>query len=179
MISFWGSQLSETRLPLGTVWLLEALAEAKGRHALYEKQSPQILKALQEMALVESAESSNRIEGVTVERDRLRPLVLGNARPRGRSEEEIVGYRKALSRVHTTHEKIGVEPETIKRLHALAQGGTARSSSAHHSQHFVVSNGLHGFLPPWGPSSRRPVTGKVTVGCKSSRAALTAPVTGS
>ena len=124
MISFRGSQLSETRLPLGTVWLLEALAEAKGRHALYETQSPQILKALREMALVESAESSNRIEGVTVERARLRPLVLGNARPRDRSEEEIVGYRKALSWVHTTHEKIGVEPETIKRLHALAQGGT-------------------------------------------------------
>src|SRR3990172_3209768 len=73
MISFRGSQLSETRLPLGTVWLLEALAEAKGRHALYETQSPQILKALREMALVESAESSNRIEGLTVERARPRP----------------------------------------------------------------------------------------------------------
>lgn len=125
MMSFRGSRLAETRLALGTVWLLEALAEAKGRHALYEKQSPQILRALRELALVESTESSNRIEGVTVERDRLRPLVLGNARPRDRSEEEIVGYRKALSWVHTNWGKILIEPETIKRLHALAQGGTS------------------------------------------------------
>lgn len=124
MMSFRGNRLAGTRLPLGTVWLLEKLAESKGKQALYEKQSPQILKALLEMALVESTESSNRIEGVTVERDRLRPLVLANARPRDRSEEEIVGYRRALSWIHTNHENVRIEPETVKRLHALAQGGT-------------------------------------------------------
>lgn len=68
MMSFRGTRLADIRLPLGTVWLLESLAESKGRQALYEKQSPQILKALRELALVESAESSNRIEGVTVDR---------------------------------------------------------------------------------------------------------------
>jgi Fic family protein len=124
MMSFRGQRLAETQLPLGTVWLLEKLAESKGKQALYEKQSSQILKALREMALVESTESSNRIEGVTVERERLRPLVLGSARPRDRSEEEIVGYRRALSWIHTNHEKIPIEPETIKQLHGLAQGGT-------------------------------------------------------
>jgi hypothetical protein len=35
-----------------------------------------VLKALREMALVQSVESSNRIEGVTVAPNRLRPLVL-------------------------------------------------------------------------------------------------------
>jgi Fic family protein len=125
MMSYRGSRLAETHLPLGTVWLLETLAESKGRQALYEAQSPQILKALREMALVESAESSNRIEGVSVEHDRLRPLVLGNARPRDRSEEEIVGYRKALSWIHTEHEKIEINPDTIQRLHAVAQAGTS------------------------------------------------------
>jgi len=125
MMSFRGTRLAETRLSLGTVWLLESLAESKGRQALHEKQSPQILKALRELALVESTEASNRIEGVTVEPDRLRPLILGNSRPRDRSEEEIVGYRKALSWIHTHHEKILIEAETFQRLHALAQGGTS------------------------------------------------------
>lgn len=124
MMSFHENRLAETQLPLGTVWLLEKLAESKGKQSLYEKQSPQILGALREMALVESTESSNRIEGVTVERERLRPLILGNARPRDRSEEEIVGYRRALSWIHTNHEKVTIEPDTLKRLHALAQGGT-------------------------------------------------------
>ena len=123
MRSFQGDRLAGLRLPQGTVWLLEALAESKGRQTLYEKQSPQILAALREMALVESAESSNRIEGVTVDRNRLRPLVLGNARPRDRSEQEVLGYRRASSWVHTHFEKIEIEPESILRLHALAQGG--------------------------------------------------------
>ena len=72
---------------------LRDLAEAKGKQELYTRQSPQMLKALREMALVQSVESSNRIEGVTVAPDRLRPLVLGNARPKDRSEQDIAGYR--------------------------------------------------------------------------------------
>ncbi len=77
------------------------------------------------MALIESAQSSNRIEGVTVEKSRLRPLVLGETRPRDRSEEEIIGYRVALNWIHTEHRKIAVTPETCLRIHALAQGGTS------------------------------------------------------
>jgi Fic family protein len=125
MMSFRGSRLQEMQLPLGTVWLMEELAEAKGKHAVYEHQFPQLLKSLREMALIESAESSNRIEGVTVERARLRPLVLGKTKPRDRSEEEVVGYRRALNWIHTQHQKLTITPQTCLRLHALAQGGTS------------------------------------------------------
>jgi Fic family protein len=125
MMSFRGTRLQNTKLPLSIVWLLESLAESKGRQQLFEKQSPQLLKSLKEMALIESTESSNRIEGVTVERNRLRPLVIGNTRPRDRSEEEIVGYRMALNWIHSDCRKISITPETCLRLHALAQGGTS------------------------------------------------------
>jgi Fic family protein len=125
MMSFRGSRLENIKLSLSIVWLLETLAEAKGRQQLYEKQSPQMLKSLKEMALIESAESSNRIEGVTVDKNRLRPLVMGNTRPRDRSEEEIVGYRMALNWIHTDFRKIPITPETCLHLHALAQSGTS------------------------------------------------------
>ncbi len=125
MMSFRGTRLQTTKLPLSIVWLLETLAESKGRQQLYEKQSPQLLKSLREMALIESAESSNRIEGVTVERNRLRPLIIGGTRPRDRSEEEIVGYRMALNWIRTDCHKIPITPEACLRLHALAQGGTS------------------------------------------------------
>jgi Fic family protein len=82
------------------------------------------LKSLQEAALVEGIESSNRIDGVTVEPQRLRLLVLGNDCPRDRSEEEILGYKNALSWIHGNHEKAPIEPKTLKHLHALAQEGT-------------------------------------------------------
>jgi Fic family protein len=118
------SRLHDLKLPLGTVWLMSDIAEAKGRQDLYTKQSPQILKALREMAMVESVESSNRIEGVTVHPDRLRPLVLGNTRPRDRSEEEIQGYRNALKRIHAGAAELPITPDVMQDAHRTVQEGS-------------------------------------------------------
>lgn len=54
-------------IPASTSWYLADLGEARGRQELFTKQSPQRLKVLREHALIESAVSSNRIEGVTVD----------------------------------------------------------------------------------------------------------------
>jgi Fic family protein len=109
-------------LPLSAVWLTNSIAEYKGKQELYAKQSPQILKTLLETALIESAESSNRIEGVTVDHARLKPLIIGHSKPRDRSEEEVAGYRKALELIHTKHKSLRITPETIKELHRLCRG---------------------------------------------------------
>lgn len=47
-------------------WYLADLSEARGKQEHFTRQTPQRLKALREPALIESAVSSNRIEGVTV-----------------------------------------------------------------------------------------------------------------
>ena len=67
MMSFRGNYLGRLTLPVSSVWLVGDVAEAKGRQDLYTRQSPQLLKALRETALVQSVESSNRIEGVTID----------------------------------------------------------------------------------------------------------------
>lgn len=108
------------QLPLGAVWLMNSISEYKGKQELYARQSPQMIKALVEMALIESAESSNRIEGVTIERNRLKPLILGHSQPRDRSEEEVAGYRKALDLIHRKHNSLEIAPQTIKELHRLS-----------------------------------------------------------
>ena len=91
MNSFRNQRLRNHTLPMSTAWLFNDIAEAKGRQELFTRQSPQILKALREAAIIQSSESSNRIEGVTVAPERLRPLVLGHAHPQDRSEQEIAG----------------------------------------------------------------------------------------
>jgi Fic family protein len=123
MPSLDAERLRETTIPLSTGWLLAACTEAKGKQDLWMRQKPEVLEALREQAIVQSAESSNRIEGVTVERDRLRPLVLGHAKPRDRSEEEVAGYRKAIDWVFTRRRRVTIDPRVIQHLHALAQGG--------------------------------------------------------
>lgn len=73
-----------------TAWYLTDLGEFRGKQELYTRQSPQRLKALREHALIESAVSSNRIEGVSVEPSRVRD-VLVSPKPlfRDRDEEEV------------------------------------------------------------------------------------------
>lgn len=112
----------DLKIPLGSVWLMNAIAEYKGKQELYAKQSPQVLKTLLETALIESAESSNRIEGVTVDHARLKPLIVGHSKPRDRSEEEITGYRKALDLIHKKFKSLRITPETVKELHLLCRG---------------------------------------------------------
>jgi Fic family protein len=110
-------------LPITSSWLLSSCMEAKGKQDLWLRQKPEVIAALREQAIIQSVESSNRIEGVTVERDRLRPIIVGNSRPRDRSEEELVGYRNALRWMFSAKRAIPVTPKTILRLHSLAQGG--------------------------------------------------------
>jgi len=123
MMSFRSNYLSALSLPLSSVWLLTDIAEAKGRQGLFAR-SPERLTSLRQTALVQSVESSNRIEGVTVAPDRLRPLVLEDARPRDRSEEEIQGYRRALELIHADARNLAITPELLQRLHAIIQEGS-------------------------------------------------------
>jgi Fic family protein len=111
------------KLPAATVWLLTDCMEYRGKQDLWTHRKPEMLAALREQAIIQSVESSNRIEGVTVAPDRLRPLVLGRARPRDRSEEELAGYRKAMDWIFTRKSPVRIDTRTILHLHAMAQGG--------------------------------------------------------
>jgi Fic family protein len=121
-------RLTKMEIPMGTAWLLSECAEARGKQDLWARQKPELLAALREQAKIQSVESSNRIEGVTVPKERLKPLVLGKARPRDRSEEEIAGYRKALDWIFTRKRPVTMEPRVLQHLHALAQGGLSGDS---------------------------------------------------
>jgi Fic family protein len=123
-MSFREGRLERFAVPTGTAWLLTDVAEAKGRQHLYTHQAPQLLRALRETALVQSVESSNRIEGVTVAPERLVPLVIGQVRPLDRSEEEVQGYRRALDLIHLGTDELAISPELLLRLHATIQAGS-------------------------------------------------------
>ena len=130
MLSLNPTALAEMSIPVGTGWLLGACMEARGRQDLWIRQKPEVLAVLREQAIIQSAESSNRIEGVTIAPDRLRPVVLGNATPRDRSEEELPGYRQALDWIFSRQRRVPVTPAVIQRLHALAQGGFSGDAGA-------------------------------------------------
>lgn len=123
MLSLDPKKLAEISIPVGTSWLLGSCMEARGKQDLWMRQKPEVLDVLHEQAIIQSVESSNRIEGVTIPADRLRPVVLGKVKPRDRSEEELSGYRQALDWIFSRKRQVSVIPAVIQRLHVLAQGG--------------------------------------------------------
>lgn len=110
-------------VPGSAAWSLEELGIARGRQELFTRQAPQVLRRLRESAMIESAISSNRIEGVEVALARAGTVVFGTAQLHDRDEEEVRGYRDALRLIHESHERLGIGEETIRRLHGLSRAG--------------------------------------------------------
>jgi Fic family protein len=109
-------------MPVRTAWYLAELGEARGKQELFTRQAPQRLKVLREHALIESAVSSNRIEGVEVDQSRVGTLMFGKPALRDREEEEVRGYRDALRLIHEQGAKLPINEATIKKLHRLCRG---------------------------------------------------------
>lgn len=109
-------------IPAATSWYLSELGEAKGKQELFIRQTPQRLKVLREHALIESAVSSNRIEGVEADQSRIATIVFGTPFLKDRDEEEIRGYRQALTLIHEQGKKLTLSEETILKLHRMTRG---------------------------------------------------------
>ena len=98
---------------------LRALGEHRGEQELYRQQTPEALETLRTVAIVESTESSNRLEGVVARPDRLRDVVLRDAAPADRSEQEIAGYRDALALIHESAEHMPVSLSVIRQSYQI------------------------------------------------------------
>lgn len=109
------------QIPMTTVWLLNDLAEYRGKQNLFTRQSPQRLKVLREHALIESAVASNKIEGVEIDQRRIGTVIFGKNLLQDRNEQEVRGYQAALSLIHEQHDTLVLSPETILQLHALTR----------------------------------------------------------
>jgi Fic family protein len=115
-------QTKPEMIPTATAWYLADIGEAKGRQELFTRQTPQRLRLLREHALIESAVSSTRIEGVEIENARVGTIVFGKKKLHDRNEEEVRGYREALDLIHKQGTHLPITEDTILKLHALAKG---------------------------------------------------------
>lgn len=116
MWSFRNDRLLEP-VDITVVNLIAALGRYQGRQELYSHQAPQVLETLRQVAVVESTEASNRIEGIVVQPHRLRAL-MDQAAPQTRSESEIAGYRDVLARIHTGQIGLPITSQAICAMHA-------------------------------------------------------------
>ena len=107
------------RQPLSQALLqtIRLLGEFKGKQELFREQSPQVLETLRQASMIESTESSNRLEGITAPHARIAELVGKKAKPKNRPEQEIAGYRDVLNNIHANRANAPFTLATVLKIH--------------------------------------------------------------
>ena len=82
-------KLEKLTLSYDLLNMLTKIHEYKGKQELYIAAKPEILGKLTDLALIQSTESSNKIEGISTTNGRLREIMEEKSTPRNRDEEEI------------------------------------------------------------------------------------------
>jgi hypothetical protein len=118
MKSFEHDYLLDTPISHQLLSSVRMLGEYRGRQRLYQEQSPEVLDTLKRAAIIQSTESSNRIEGITAEHGRIEKLVFEKAKPHDRPEQEITGYRDVLNAIHVNHDRMKLTPDLLLGWHA-------------------------------------------------------------
>lgn len=135
MKSFESKYLSSLTIPHHLITMIRQIGEFKGKQELYKKQAPEMLENLRHVAVIQSTESSNRLEGITADIKRIKELVEEKSKPANRSEAEIAGYRDVLNTIHTNYTHIPFNKSVLLQFHrdlmkyAGKEGGRWKSVS--------------------------------------------------
>lgn len=121
MHSLISEYLAALRLDSTQAAALRSLGGYQGKQQRYAAQSPKAVKGLHQIAVVEPTESSNQLENIVVALSRLKSLIIRNATPKSRSEQEIAGCHDALALVFvyefTAHRPFN--ERVVLQLHTL------------------------------------------------------------
>ena len=93
--------------------------EYKGKQTLYIETKKDSLINLLNIAKIQSAEYSNKIEGIKTSDVRIKELINEKVAPKNRNEEEIAGYRDVLELIHESYDNIPITPNIILQLHKI------------------------------------------------------------
>lgn len=106
-------------LPASIINYIATIERSRGLTVSTEMNYPQVYAELEKQAKINSVKGSNAIEGIYTSDERIRSIVSGITMPLDHSEQEISGYRDALTLVHENHLDIPVSEDSIKKLHAI------------------------------------------------------------
>lgn len=115
--SFQHDHIRHQRITPELVATVRQIGTFQGKEDLYAQQSPEMLETLRHVAIIQSTESSNRIEGITVPADRFKELMAKKSRPKDRPEQEVAGYRQVLDAIHGRHQDMKLSPKLILQMH--------------------------------------------------------------
>lgn len=91
MRSFESGFLERQPIPHSLLRTIRLLGEYRGKETLFIQQTPQVLESLRHVAIIQSTESSNRIEGIEAPPERLKKLVEQKQPPKTALNKRLPG----------------------------------------------------------------------------------------
>lgn len=119
MRKFGYSFLDNGLLPANLVNLTSNITALKTMAGVRKDEYTRMFTELEAVAKVQSVKSSNAIEGIVTDDERIVEIVNQNSAPLNHNEAEIAGYRDALNEIHQGYEHIDFRQSDILRLHEM------------------------------------------------------------
>lgn len=99
--------------------LSNVIVDLKSKTNSRKESNKSLFAKLETIAIKESVEGSNAIEGIFTTEQRIVEIVENNSEPLTHSEEEIAGYHDAIKFVKENYEYLSFDEETIKTIHRM------------------------------------------------------------
>lgn len=132
-------------VPGNIVGLTDIISDLRSKEEFRKFQYNETFEALRRKAVVESVKGSNAIEGIVTTDSRIKDIVEGS-KPLTHDEMEISGYKDALNLIHTEHENLDIEKETILNFHRmlLEQANPREAGKYKTGNNFIMEIGPDG-----------------------------------
>ena len=117
MHKFDYSFLNNGLLPSQLVNVTASISSLKTASQFRKNDYQKVFTELEKIARIQSVKSSNEIEGIVTTDERIIQIVQQNSAPLNHNEQEILGYRDALNIIHTGHQNIQFNENTVLSLH--------------------------------------------------------------
>lgn len=109
----------KNEVPSSFLGLCSIIYDLKAKGEIRKNENSAVYEELRKIAIIDSIESSNAIEGIVTTRDRIQGIVDEEYKPLSHDEQEILGYKKVLEEVYKNYEEIDFNEDLLKHFHEL------------------------------------------------------------
>lgn len=105
-------------IPGNIVGLTNIITDLKTKEEFRRLQYEDTFEILRKKAIIESVKGSNAIEGIVTTDARIKDIVDGS-KPVTHDEMEISGYKDALNLIHSDHENLDMDEDSVLSFHRM------------------------------------------------------------
>ena len=124
MHKFDYSFLNNGLLPSQLVNVTASISSLRTAAQFRKNDCQKVFTELEKIARIQSVKSSNEIEGIVTTDERIVQIVQQNSAPLNHNEQEILGYRDALNIIHTGHQNLQFNENSVLSLHRTMLSAT-------------------------------------------------------